>query len=143
MVGVAEAEAREAEEAGVVRGKRKCKCSNHHDDHGTFTDDEHLATLLNSNAHLHLNFTNIYTPTVIANTYALIDTGAIHGSYAGTWIKAHNLRAGRQKINTQICSPINNSCISLTDSVIAIVDIFDVDKIIKYKSKANLKFCLH
>jgi hypothetical protein len=69
----------------------------------------------------------------------LIDTGAIHGSYAGTWIKALNLRAGKQKINTQICSPINNSCISLTDSVIAIVDIFDVDKKYKVQIEIELK----
>jgi hypothetical protein len=45
---------------------------------------------------------------------------------------------GTQKINTQtICSPINNSCISPTDSVIAIVDIFDVDK--KYKVQIEIE----
>jgi hypothetical protein len=62
----------------------------------------------------------------------LIDTGAIHGSYAGTWIKAHDLRAGTKKLNTKICSPINNSCTPLTDSVIANVDIFNVDKSCKF-----------
>ena len=46
---------------------------------------------------------------------------------------------GRQKINTQICSPINNSCISLTDSVIAIVDIFDVDKNYKIQIESEFK----
>ena len=69
----------------------------------------------------------------------MIDTGAIHGSYAGTWIKAHDLRAGSKNLNTQICSPINNSCNSLTVSVIAIVDIFDGDKTYKVKIEIELK----
>ena len=125
---------------GGGRGKGgKCKCSIHNDEHCTLTDEEYLATLVKTNAPLHLNFTNIYTPTVVTNTYALIDTGAIHGSYAGTWIKALNLRAGNKKLNTQICSPINNSCISLTDSVIAVVDIFDVDKKFKITIEIELK----
>ena len=46
---------------------------------------------------------------------------------------------GATKLNVQICSPINNSCISLTDSVIAIVDIFDVDKKYKVKIEIELK----
>ena len=58
---------------GGGRGKGKCKCSIHSDDHCTPTDDEHLVTLVKANASLHLNFTNIYTPTVVTNTYALID----------------------------------------------------------------------
>jgi hypothetical protein len=124
---------------GGGRGRGKCKCSIHSDEQCTLTDDEHLATLTKTNAPSHLNFTNIYTPTVVTNTYTLIDTGAIHGSYAGTWIKALNLRAGNRKLNTQICSPINNSCTSLTDSVIAIVDIFDVDKKYKVQIEIELK----
>jgi len=40
-------------------------------------------------------------------------------------------------MNTHICSPINNSCTPLTDSVIAVVDIFDVDK--KYKVQIELE----
>ena len=101
-------------------------------------DDEHIATIVQLNTSHLLNFTNVYTPTVMANTYALIDTGALHGSYAGTWILAHNLRAGSKFKNKQICSPINNTCISLTDSVIAIVDIFDVDKNFNVKILSSL-----
>jgi len=124
---------------GGGRGRGKCKCSIHCDEQCTPTDDEHLATIANTSTPLHLNFTNIYTPTVITNTYALIDTGAIHGSYAGTWIKALDLRAGNSNLNTHICSPINNSCTPLTDSVIAVVDIFDVDKKYKVQIEIELK----
>jgi len=121
---------------GDGKGRGKCKCSL--PQHCTPTDDDHLANLLSNYAPMHLNFTNVYTPITVANTFTLIDTGALHGSYAGTWIKAHNLRAGSKKLNTNICSPINNSCISLTESVIAVVDIFDVDK--KFKLQIEVEF---
>jgi len=121
---------------GDGKGRGKCKCSL--PQHCIPTDDDHLANLLSNYAPMHLNFTNVYTPITVANTFTLIDTGALHGSYAGTWIKAHNLRAGSKKLNTNICSPINNSCISLTESVIAVVDIFDVDK--KFKLQIEVEF---
>ena len=121
---------------GDGKGRGKCKCSL--PQNCTPTDDDHLANLLSNYAPMHLNFTNVYTPITVANTFTLIDTGASHGSYAGTWIKAHNLRAGTKKLNTNICSPINNSCISPTEynsciSVIAIVDILTLIKNLNYK----------
>ena len=60
----------------------KCKCSN--SQHYTPTDDDHLANLSTNNAPTHLNLTNVYTPNTVANTITLIDTGAVHESYAGT-----------------------------------------------------------
>ena len=94
---------------------------------------------MNSN---HYNKINILNPEhphdIIATSLALIDTGAIHGSYAGSWLLAHKLRHGSKFIHKKICSPINNTCISLTDSVVAIVDIFDVDN--KFKFNYELEF---
>ena len=75
---------------------------------------------------------------VIATTLALIDTGAIHGSYAGSWLLTHKLRVGNNFSKSQICSPINNTCVPLSDSVIACVDIYDVDN--KFKLNYEMEF---
>ena len=73
-------------------------------------------------------------------TLALIDTGAIHSSYVGTWIKKHNIRVVVEDKFKQVCSPINNSCISLTDSVLACISLYDKDKINKFKF--DIKFTI-
>ena len=65
---------------------------------------------------------------IIATSSALIDTGALHGSYAGTWILAHNLCHGTHEHNVQVCSPINNTCSPLTQSVIAGVSVCNLSK---------------
>ena len=76
-------------------------------------------------------------------TLALIDTGAIHSSYVGTWIKKHNIRVVVEDKFKQVCSPINNSCISLTDSVLACISLYDKDKINKFKFDIKFTICLH
>ena len=47
---------------------------------------------------------------IIATSLALIDIGALHGSYGGTWLLAHNLRQVTHEHNLLVCSPINNTC---------------------------------
>ena len=125
-----------------------CDCTNNaqvsHDD--DVDDVEHIANIAKHttlSTH-HYNKITIINPNatdelIIATTYALIDTGALHGSYVGTWILAHELRAGNKFKNSQICSPINNTCTSLTDSVIACVNIYDADKKYKFNFTVELK----
>jgi len=57
----------------------------------SYNDDEHVANILAHDKHSHLyNKVNILSPGlpshIIATTFALIDTGALHGSYTGTSI---------------------------------------------------------
>jgi len=65
---------------------------------------------------------------IIATSLALIDTGALHGSYGGTWLLAHNLRQVTHEHNLLVCSPINNTCTPLTQTVIASVSIYNLSK---------------
>ena len=44
----------------------------------------------------------------------LIDTGALHGSYVETWIRALNLKESMGDNNRLICCPISNSCTPIT-----------------------------
>ena len=55
----------------------------------SYNDDEHVANIAAHDKPSHLyNKVNILSPgsptDIIATTFALIDTGALHGSYAGT-----------------------------------------------------------
>jgi hypothetical protein len=65
----------------------------------SFNDDEHVANILAHDipSH-HYNKVNILKPgspiDIIATTFALIDTGALHGSSAGTWLLTRDLRKG-------------------------------------------------
>jgi hypothetical protein len=71
---------------------------------------------------------------------ALIDTGAPHGSYIGTWIKKHNTDViVENNAHKQICSPINNSCIAITESILVTISLYDKDKLNKVECDINFK----
>ena len=121
-------------------------CSAHNTHEFKIIDDEIVNILTHKKISPYLNIVEIYTPRKKGVAFqdpiaskALIDTGALHGSYVGTWIKTHDLSVIEQHNNKLICSPINNSCVSLTDTVHAIVSIFDIDKINKFKIEIELK----
>jgi len=70
----------------------------------------------------------------------LIDTGALHGSYVGSCIRAMNLKGLMGDDNYIINSPISNACTPSTYSVVALLSVFDVDKINKvvFETKLNI-----
>ena len=70
----------------------------------------------------------------------LIDTGALHGSYVGSCIRALNLKELMGDDNYIICSPISNACTPSTYSVVALLSVSDVDKINKvvFETKLNI-----
>ena len=65
--------------------------------------------------------TSIVSPNPIrVGLKCLIDTGALHGSYVGSWIRTLQLVEPKGTNENQvICSPISNSCVPITDSVVA------------------------
>jgi hypothetical protein len=69
----------------------------------------------------------------------LIDTGALYGSYVGSCISAMNLGFMGDD-NYIINSPISNACTPSTYSVVALLSVFDVDKIHKvvFETKLNI-----
>ena len=125
---------------GSQKCKEPCTCTSQVSTHNI----DLVANLAINNKSNYYNKINILNPEyphdIIATSFALIDTGALHGSYAGAWLLTHkNLRKGKQFSNKQICSPINNTCISLTDSVNAYVEIFDIDCNFKFKYEIEFK----
>ena len=90
----------------------------------------HLVDNLNDTNHGLYNKIMISHPNtpnlIIATSFALIDTGALQGSYSGTWLLAHDLRQETQEHGLLVCSPINNACTPLTRTVIACVSIYDM-----------------
>ena len=78
--------------------------------------------------------------SIVVPTLALIDTGAPHGSYVGTWIKQHDSNViVDSNLMTQICSPINNSCTALTESISVCISLYNKDKLSKFKFDIKLK----
>ena len=68
--------------------------------------------------------------SIVVPTLALIDTGAPHGSYIGSWVKQYDIDViVENNVHTQICSPINNSCTTLTESISVCISLYDKDKI--------------
>ena len=102
---------------------------------------EDTPSLIVHQAHEYLNIVNIITKSAVLPTRALIDTGALHGSYAATGIRdLFRREEGRVNISSQlVCSPINDSCTLITDNVIADVLIFSIDKKIKFKCQIKFK----
>jgi hypothetical protein len=78
----------------------------------TNSESEDTPSLIAHNAYEYLNTVNIITKSTVLTTRALIDTGALHGSYAASRIKDHLLQYdGRvNKSSHLVCSPINDSC---------------------------------
>ena len=70
--------------------------------------------------------------------WTLIDTGALHGNYAGRWISELGLPV-KKISNRQICSPVNNQCIPCADSIIVIACIYDEHKITKFEIELEFK----
>ena len=120
------------------------------------TNNDDVCALISNDHSPYLNFAEINIPNKRKKTqekldveglpviqkvpsWALVDTGALHGSYVGTWIIKHNLTVVEENLKRQICSPINNSCISLTDSVLANVSLYDKDKNNKFDFEIKLK----
>ena len=72
-------------------------------------------------------------------TMALIDTGALHGNYGGSWVSRLGLSVLKNNLNKQICSPINNQCVPCSDTVIVSAYIYDENKINKVSIELELK----
>ena len=68
----------------------------------------------------------------------LIDTGALHGGYVGSCIRALNLKELMGDNNRVICSLISNACTPSTYSVVTLLSVYDVDKINKVVFETKL-----
>jgi len=113
-------------------------------------NDESINMLIANKHQSYFNYTEILIPRLKQKeiegrlvervpAWALIDTGALHGSYVGTWIIRHNIDVIENKLSTQVCNPINNSCVPLTATVIVSVSIYDENKINKFDFEIELK----
>ena len=67
----------------------------------------------------------------------MIDTGALHGSYAASWIK--DLGSTIAHTASKICSPINNACVDVSDSVRICLLIHDICKVKSHIISINVK----
>ena len=145
----------------VFKGMSTCACMNmifQHSDDCDYKNnstiklkniDEYVTMITDQNSPYPFNYTEIIiprkkiltggSPDIIVPTRSLIDTGALNGNYVGTWIIKHGVSVIGNNLNRQICSPINDSCISVTDSVLVCVSIFDKDKINNFKIEIELK----
>ena len=125
---------------GSGRGNNKCECtdniskictSTYHckaKENNLFdTTSESIYTMDNKDLHpnSYLNIVQIIKPdNSLIQSMALIDTGAPQGSYIGNWIRDHaSVSSG--EINQMICSPINNTCINMNDTVTLTLFIYD------------------
>ena len=63
----------------------------------------------------HYNYCEIVFNNCIFPTFCLIDTGALHGNYAATWIKAYGTTMSTA--GTTVCSPATDTCVTVFDCV--------------------------
>ena len=98
---------------------------------------EYVYNMHANDSHNLFNYCEIMFSNCVYPTTCLIDTGALHGSYGASWIK--DLGVWTPSLDISICSPINNSCVSVSDIVNIRLLIYDECKINKYELFINLK----
>ena len=92
----------------------------------------------NSNSSQLYNNCDILTLNLdVFPTLCLSDTGAVHGSYAASWIK--NLGQTITHTASTICSPINNACVNVSESVRICLTIHDNCNLKSYKISIDVK----
>ena len=104
--------------------------------------DEDLLVLNSSDSSRYLTSVNILVGHSSFNPCrALIDPGALHSGYGGTWLKDLVIANG-DTVTTQhknICSPLHKTCFFINEAVVADVWIFSINKKEKFECQIEFK----